>query len=62
MRGGVDVVPALTAALATGTPLTLAHIVVAAPPRIDVPPPLRDLEVASACAADYDRWLTGARL
>jgi transposase len=62
VRGGVDVVPALTAALATGTPLTLAHIVVAAPPRIDVPPPLRDLEVASGCAADYDRWLTGARL
>ena len=28
--------------------------------RIDVPAPLRDLDIASGCAADYDRWLTGA--
>jgi transposase len=61
VRGSAAIVPALTAALATGTPLTLAHIVVATPPRVDVPPPLRDLEVASGCAADYDGWLTGAR-
>ena len=61
VRGSADLVPALTTALATGTPLTLAHIVVATPPRVDVPTPLRDLEVASGCAADYDGWLTGAR-
>jgi hypothetical protein len=37
----------------------LAHAVVAAPPRIEVPQPLRDLEVASGCAAGDDRWLIG---
>jgi transposase len=62
VRGSAQVVPALTTALATGTPLTLAQIVVATPPRVDVPPPLRDLEIASGCAADYDGWLTGARV
>jgi hypothetical protein len=30
------------------------------PPRVDVPAPLRDLDIASGCAADYDGWLTGA--
>jgi transposase len=58
-RGAAAVVPALVTALATGAPLTLAAIVVAAPTRIEVPAPLRDLEVASGCAADYDGWLTG---
>jgi hypothetical protein len=53
------VVGHLTAALATGTPLLLAAPtpVQAAVP-IDVPPALRDLEVARGCAADYDTWLT----
>jgi transposase len=59
MRGAAAVVPALHAALATGAPLTLARIVTAGPPPIDVPAPLRDLDIASGCAADYDRWLTG---
>jgi hypothetical protein len=27
---------------------------------VDVPVPLRDLDIASGRAADYDRWLTGA--
>jgi transposase len=58
-RGAAAVVPALATALATGAPLTLAAIVVATPTRIDVPAPLRDVDVASGCAADYDGWLTG---
>jgi transposase len=58
-RGAGDVVPALHAALATGAPLTLARIATAAPPRVDVPAPLRELEIASGCAADYDGWLSG---
>jgi transposase len=59
-RGAADVVPALEAALATGAPLTMARLVTAAPSRVDVPVPLRDLDIASGRAADYDRWLTGA--
>jgi Mu transposase, C-terminal domain len=58
-RGAAAVVPALVTALATGAPLTLAAIVVPTPTRIEVPAPLRDMEVASGCAADYDGWLTG---
>ena len=30
----------------------------AAAARVDVPASLRDLEVPSGCAADYDAWLT----
>jgi transposase len=58
-RGAADVVPTLEAALATGTPLIVAR---PAPPaaaaRVEVPAPLRDLDVPSGCAADYDVWLT----
>jgi transposase len=59
---GTDrVVPALTAALATGTPLLLALT----PARSEaervaweaMPARLRDIEVGSGCAADYDAWL-----
>ena len=58
-RGAADVVPTLTSALATGTPLIVARPApLAAAARIDVPAPLRDLEVASGCAADYDAWLS----
>jgi transposase len=58
-RGAADVVPTLEAALATGTPLIVARSTpVAAAACVDVPAPLRDLEVASGCAADYDAWLT----
>lgn len=59
-QGAAVVVPALIAALALGTPLLLALT----PARslacvaLDaVPAPLRDIEVGSGCAADYDGWL-----
>jgi transposase len=59
VRGAADVVPALETALATGTPLLVARpAALAAAARVDVPAPLRDLEVPSGCAADYDAWLT----
>ena len=60
-QGAAVVVPALTAALATGTPLLLA--LTPARPSIDrlaldaVPAPLRAIAVGSGCAADYDDWL-----
>jgi len=58
--GAAVVVPALTAALATGTPLLLA--LTPAPDRDGlapdaVPVHLRDLDIPSGCAADYDEWL-----
>ena len=60
-QGAAIVVPALTAALATGTPLLLAL----APARTAtdrmtpdaVPAALRAIDVGSGCAADYDAWL-----
>jgi len=58
-RGAADVVPTLEAALASGTPLIVARRAVpAAAPVVDVPAPLRDVDVPSGCAADYDAWLT----
>jgi transposase len=62
IRGAADVVPTLEAALATGTPLVVARPAArtAATP-IDVPAALRDLDVPSGCAADYDAWLTGVQ-
>jgi transposase len=58
-RGAADVVPTLETALATGTPLVVArHVAPATAARVDVPAPLRDLDVPSGCAADYDAWLT----
>ena len=59
-RGARDVVPALETALATGAPLTMARIATAAPARVDVPEALRDLDIASGSASDYDGWLRGA--
>jgi hypothetical protein len=60
-HGAAVVVPALTHALATGTPLllaltpsTVAHVT----PDV-VPAPLRDIDIASGSAADYDGWLLG---
>ena len=58
-RGAGDVVPALTAALTTGAPLTMARMATAALPPVDLPATLRDLEIAGGCAADYDGLLTG---
>ncbi len=59
-HGAAVVVPALTVALATGTPLLLA--LTPAPLRDclapdTVPAHLRDLDIPSGCAADYDDWL-----
>ena len=60
-QGAAVVVPALTAALAAGTPLLLALTPArTALDRLDpdaVPEPLRTIEVGSGCAADYDAWL-----
>ena len=58
-HGAGVVVPALTIALAAGTPLLLALTPAGreclAPAA--VPTHLRDLVIPSGCAADYDRWL-----
>ena len=59
-QGAAVVVPALTAALALGTPLLLALTPARARTGIApdaVPASLRDIEVGSGCAADYDGWL-----
>jgi hypothetical protein len=60
-HGAARVVPALQAALATGTPLLLALTPVrsgsASLAADAVPAPLREIEVGSGCAADYDGWL-----
>ena len=60
-HGAGVVVPALCAALGAGTPLLLALTPARSLPCIApdaVPAPLRDIEVGSGCAADYDAWLT----
>src|SRR5438445_626673 len=61
--GAAVMVPALTRALATGTPLLLAVTPARSTPAcvaLDaVPAPLRDIAVTSGCAADYDGWLLG---
>ena len=59
---GADiVVPALRAALVAGTPLLLALTPASATRGClapdAVPAHLRDLEIPSGCAADYDGWL-----
>ena len=62
-HGAAVVVSALRAALASGTPLLLALTPAPSPlarvPLDALPAPLRDLDVASGCAADYDGWLLG---
>ena len=59
--GAAVVVPALTVALAAGTPLLLALTPArSALARVGldaVPASLRDIDVVSGCAADYDGWL-----
>jgi transposase len=61
LLGPAIVVPALTAALASGTPLLLACTpTMADAPALEIPACLRDIDVASGCAADYDAWLVGA--
>jgi transposase len=59
-HGAGVVVPALTVALATGTPLLLALTPASARDCLApdaVPARLRDLDIPSGCAADYDGWL-----
>jgi hypothetical protein len=54
------VVPALRAALVAGTPLLLALTPASTSHALAsdaVPAHLRDLEIPSGCAADYDGWL-----
>ena len=59
-HGAAIMVPALAAALTTGTPLLLALTPARPPARIApeaVPASLRAIAVATGCAADYDDWL-----
>jgi hypothetical protein len=58
-RGSAAIIPALEAVLATDAPIGLAAIVSAVPTTIDVPPALREVDIATGCAADYDTWLLG---
>jgi hypothetical protein len=61
--GAAVVVPALTTALVSGTPLLLALTPARSsltPVTLDaVPAALRGIDVSSGCAADYDAWLLG---
>jgi len=63
-RGFDVIVPAMEAALRTGTPVLLAltpgAAALAALDADAVPLPLRGLEISSGCAADYDGWLMEA--
>jgi hypothetical protein len=59
VRGAAEVLPQLRAALAAGAPLLLARRPATIAPTVEIPAPLRDHEIASGCAADYDSWLTG---
>jgi len=56
--GLAHVVTTVERALITGTPILLALTPAPAAASLDVPPALRDIDVRSGCAADYDRWLT----
>jgi hypothetical protein len=59
-QGADVVVPALCAALGAGTPLLLALMPASTTHTLApdvVPAHLRDLEISSGCAADYDGWL-----
>jgi len=64
VHGFDQVVPALTRALDTGTAILLALTSPTGPPVMVepdvVPAALRDIDVPSGCAADYDGWLAEA--
>jgi transposase len=64
LYGFAVVVPAIQTALRSGTPVLLALTPgSAAPARLEtdvLPAALRDLDVPSGCAADYDDWLAEA--
>jgi transposase len=59
IHGLRHVVTTVASALTTGTPILLALTPATAAVRavVDVPLALRDIEVPSGCAADYDGWL-----
>jgi transposase len=59
-HGLAHVAAAVEGALRTGTPVLLALSPPAALAAVEVPPALRDIDVRSGCAADYDSWLTEA--
>jgi transposase len=56
-RGVTTVIPLLLQALATDAPLVLDALTTISAPTMAVPAPLREIEVGSGCAADYDAWL-----
>jgi transposase len=61
-QGAARIIPALTTALAHGTPLLLALTPATRPLELSrdvLPRLLRDVTVDRGCAADYDRWLQG---
>jgi transposase len=58
-RGAQVVIAALVRALAEETPLLVAGVAPSPLPDVEVPAPLRDIEVGRGCAADYDTWLMG---
>jgi transposase len=61
-HGAAVVVPVLRLALTTGASPLLALAPTPSPVRValdSLPAPLRDIDVASGCAADYDVWLLG---
>ena len=60
-HGAAAVIPRLEEALRTGAPLRLPPRATPAVSLADeaLPAPLRDIEVASGLAADYDQWLQG---
>jgi transposase len=63
-QGLAAVATAAATALTAGAPVLLAVMSTAAVPTgaaVAVPPALRDLDVPSGCAADYDGWLTEVR-
>jgi transposase len=58
VHGLAHVATTVASALSTGTPILLALTPPAAARAVvDVPSALRDLDVPSGCAADYDGWL-----
>jgi transposase len=62
-QGLAHVAATAAGALTTGAPVLLALTAPPAPTleAVDVPLALRDIDVASGCAADYDGWLTEVR-
>jgi transposase len=63
-HGLAHVAATVAGALTLGAPVLLALMAPAAAATrtaVEVPPALRDIDVPSGCAADYDGWLTAVR-